>query len=187
MNQHEPVESTPKRFFSSSEDDHESRCHYSSSSFKEHWQCHGLWLRMFRPLCEGRGKENIDWKTISSEVPSPLLSAFYVDAKSQEERHAGLFSRTCRVLRLTDGVLKQRKKDSLERQVQHKALVTKDDVVFFIVDGKEILKLGPSCMSKNHQGGLQVTSVILKKKEFIYQFIHQFIPGRHSGLVKDHD
>eukprot|EP00117_Sycon_ciliatum_P017701 scpid32958/ scgid16594/ len=130
---------------------------------------------MFRPLCEGRGKENIDWKTISSEVPSPLLSAFYVHAKTQEERHAGLFSRTCRVLRLTDGVLKQRKKDSLERQVQHKAHVTKDDVVFFIVDGKEILKLGPSCMSKNHQGGLQVTSVILKKKEFIYQFIHQFI------------
>ena len=88
---------------------------------------------------------------------------------------AGLFSRTCRVLRLTDGVLKQRKKDSLERQVQHMAHVTKDDVVFFIVDGKEILKLGPSCMSKNHQGGLQVTSVILKKKEFIYKFIHQFI------------
>ena len=185
---------------------------------------------MFRQFCEGRGQEKvIDWKTVSGEVLSPLLAAFYVDAKTQDgspfsknslkaargalQRHlstAGqtinifndqIFSRANKVL---DGVLKQRKKDGLERQVQHKAPISeadwkllqeyfsgiddtndavkltyyvwfhltlhfclrggemqaaikKDDLVFFTVDGKEILKLGPSYMSKNHQGGLRGT------------------------------
>ncbi|XP_065193130.1 uncharacterized protein LOC135824324 [Sycon ciliatum] len=229
MSQPEPVESTPKRRFgSSTEADHHAII--QAAVPKNTRSATDYWLRMFRQFCEGRGQEEvIDWKTVSGEVLSPLLAAFYVDAKTQDgspfstnslkaargalQRHlstAGqtinifndqIFSRANKVL---DGVLKQRKKDGLERQVHHKppiseadwkllqeyfsgiddtndavkltyyvwfhltlhfclrggemqAAIKKDDVVFFTVDGKEILKLGPSYMSKNHQGGLRGT------------------------------
>ena len=40
--------------------------------------------------------------------------------------------------------------------------IKKHALVFFIVDGKEILKLGPRYRSKNHQGGLRGTSLVVK-------------------------
>ena len=194
---------------------------------EEHAECYGLLAAIVRTFCEQRSDETIDLKTVAADTLSSLVASFYTDAQTKDgapfskknslkaargaiQRHLTTVGRQVNIFtdsdftranKVLDGVLKQRKRDGLERQVQHKTPITeedwlklkayfrdvleandavkltfyvwfsitihfclrggemqaaicKNDLVFSQVNGKEVIKLAPSYMSKNHQGGL---------------------------------